>query len=101
MEVRWCSEHGMPHSALMAWDPVDRAKLTAFLMEEGERCSMCGTFEWEWKADRKAYEPQESVCMGCYMRDVANEDRERKPGSRVVLVPRVHAERMRAEVSAR
>jgi hypothetical protein len=82
----------------MAWEPSDRAKLTAHLLEEGERCSMCGTQRWEWQEDRRAYEPAEDVCMGCYMRDVFMEgEKEKKPGQRVILVPRAHAERMRAE----
>jgi len=26
-------------------------------MEKAARCQMCGTADWEWEADRYAYEP--------------------------------------------
>jgi hypothetical protein len=51
---------------------VDRAKLLAFAAEKGERCFMCGTAQWEWDpkqgGDRRAYEPVEKFCPGCYQK---------------------------------
>lgn len=88
MEVAWCADHGLPHSALLAWDPVDRAKLTAHLMESAARCSMCGTSPWEWAEDRYAYEAALNHCPGCAMKEAASEDAPTGSGSTVVLVPR-------------
>jgi hypothetical protein len=43
LELQFCYEQGIPHSKLLQWDPVDRAKLLAFVTERGTRCVMCGT----------------------------------------------------------
>lgn len=95
MEVAWCSDHGLPHSALLAWDPEDRAKLAAHLMNEASRCALCGTSDWEWEADRYAYEPTEHFCPGCKMKADAAEEIGHDSGRRVVLVPKRIAEQMR------
>ena len=94
MEVAWCSEHGLPHSALLAWSLEDRAKLIAHLVEDAGRCQLCGTSDWEWERDRHAYTPVERVCTGCYLKEVAGEDAASSPGRNVVLVPTAVAERM-------
>ena len=51
--------------------PERVAKALAFMLEKSARCDMCGTAEWEWEADRRAYEPVEKFCMGCYLRHMA------------------------------
>jgi hypothetical protein len=70
LELQFCYEQGIPHSKLLQWDPVDRAKLLAFVTERGTRCVMCGTADWEWDpkqgGNRRAYEPVEKFCPGCY-----------------------------------
>ena len=93
--MRWCSEHGLPHSALLAWEPDDRAKLTAHLLDEGARCSMCGTAPWEWEADPFAYEPVQETCRGCMLREAAQDDVSQGRGQRVVLVPHRVAKKRR------
>lgn len=94
--MAWCAEHGLPHSALLSWDPEDRAKLTAHLMESASQCSMCGTSPWEWSEDRFAYEAAVHHCPGCAMKAAASEDVPPSSGSTVVLVPRAVAVARRA-----
>ena len=94
MEVSWAAEHGMSHSDLLSWDDEDRAKLVAYLLENSERCQMCGTAPWEWDDDRNAYEPISHQCWGCYVKDGADQG-DSLPGSRITLVPRKQAERLR------
>lgn len=48
---------------------------------------MCGTAEWEWEKDRRAYEPVEKFCMGCYLREVAGEEAGSSPGTTISLEP--------------
>lgn len=102
MEVAWCSDHGLPHSALLAWKPEDRAKLQAHLVESAERCISCGTSPWEWDAgeggDPTAYLPTLHKCQGCFLRETAQEDMENQPpGSRIVLTPRSVVEAWKAD----
>lgn len=87
LELQFCNEHGLPHSQFLEWEPEDRAKALAFILEKGERCVMCGTAEWEWKENRFAYEAVGRHCPGCYTTDVANEGSERLPGVRIELRP--------------
>lgn len=42
-------------------------------MEEGERCSQCGTKDSEWAEDRFAYVAEPHFCMGCYIQDAAQD----------------------------
>lgn len=75
LELQFCNEHGIPHSEFLKWDPVDKAKLVAFMAEKAARCIMCGTADWEWDpkagGNRRAYEPVEKYCPGCYMKAAA------------------------------
>jgi len=93
--VGWCADHGLPHSALLGWDPQDRAKLVAHLLEAGERCQMCGTAAWEWEADQYAYTPMATMCTGCHLKDSAAEE-NLPAGTTMTLVPRAVAERRSA-----
>jgi hypothetical protein len=102
MEVAWCSDHGLPHSTLLGWDPSDRAKLVAYLLDSAARCQLCGTSAWEWETpegeiDLHTYEPSTHQCWGCYVKDNAAEDAPRQNGATVVLIPRaVAAARLKA-----
>jgi hypothetical protein len=87
MEMSYCFENGIPHSEFLDWDVEDRAKTLAFMLEKGSRCDMCGTAEWEWDADRRAYEPVEKFCMGCYLKHMAGEDSGSMPGTTIVMEP--------------
>lgn len=87
LEVDWCTEKGIPHSLFLAWDPEDRAKVVASLLEKAERCQLCGTAKWEWKENRFAFEPVEDFCQGCYYQDIAKEERQSMPGVTIRMVP--------------
>jgi len=87
MELSLCHEHGIPHSEFLNWDPDDKSKALAFLLEKAAKCDMCGTAEWEWDADRKAYEPVEKFCMGCYLKHMVSEGGGQMPGTTVVMEP--------------
>lgn len=94
MEMRWCAQTGVPHSRLLTWEPADRAKLLAHLLEEASRCSSCGTAAWEWEDDRFAYSATAVVCQGCFHLEAAAEDAtDAPPGARMVLVPKGHTAR--------
>lgn len=95
MEMSWCSEHGMPHSALLDWSNDDRAKLAAYLVESNERCISCGTAQWEWDEDPFAYEPIPTQCHGCYLKEVATEGEDLPKGTRISLVPKRRAQQIR------
>jgi len=86
MEMGWCSDHGLPHSALLEWDQEDRAKLHAHLIEESTRCVMCGTKDWEWEENKFAYMAQEKTCQGCYLKHMASEEGDSLPGTTYELV---------------
>ena len=98
-ELEYCYEKGLPHSFLLGgpleWSADDRAKLRAYMLERGERCSLCGTAEWEWEQDRFAYEPIIEVCQGCQKKDLMREEAN-QPGSSVVLVSKQKAAARRA-----
>lgn len=88
MEMSYCYEQGIPHSEFLGWEPDDRAKTLAFMLEKAARCDMCGTAEWEWEADRFAYSPEQHGCRGCYLKHVAGEEGAQMPGTTITLVPR-------------
>jgi len=71
----------------MEWETIDRSKVLAHLMEEASKCSMCGTAEWEWDENKFAYEPVQTMCRGCYLKDIASETEQNLPGVTVVLLP--------------
>jgi hypothetical protein len=79
----------MPHSAFMEWDAEDRAKTLAYMFEEAERCSMCGTAAWEWDeaqgGTKRAYQPVMKTCLGCYYKEIAREGQDIGPGVTVEL----------------
>jgi len=87
MEMSYCYENGIPHSVFLEWEPEDKAKTLAFMMEKGSRCELCGTAEWEWEADQFAYEPVEKMCKGCYLKHMAGEGAGQMPGSSISMEP--------------
>jgi hypothetical protein len=87
MEMSYCYEQGIPHSEFLDWLPEDRAKALAFMLEKSARCDMCGTAEWEWEADRFAYEPVQKQCHGCYLKHMAGEEGGQMPGTTIVMEP--------------
>lgn len=96
--MSFCNDKGIPHSVFLEWDPEDRAKAMAQVMHEGERCSLCGTAPWEWEENRYAYEPEEHMCHGCYLKQSYNESLGKTlPGTTVELV-RVTSQRRAQQI---
>lgn len=83
--MRFCNDNGIPHSEFLGWDAVDRAKQIAYMMEENSRCSMCGTADWEWDENKRAYIPIEHFCRGCYMERSYSDGVDLLPGTTVRL----------------
>lgn len=89
--MKWCADHGIPHSELLSWDPADRSKLMAHLVDTASTCQSCGTASWEWDDDKFAYSPGTSTCRGCMLLDAAKEDFDPGPGTRMILIPKERA----------
>ena len=88
MEMDLCAEFKITHSKFLSWSAEDRGKALAHLIEKNSKCPQCGTAEWEWAEDRRAYYPMEKICSGCELKEIVAEDSESHPGKFVVLVPR-------------
>lgn len=84
--MRFCNDSGIPHSEFLEWDAADRAKTIAYMMEEAERCSMCGTADWEWEENKNAYTAVEHHCRGCMIEKAATVDKELIDGNTIRLV---------------
>jgi hypothetical protein len=61
--------------------------MLAFTLEKAERCQMCGTAEWEWERNPRAYEAVDRFCRGCWQRDSRAKESEDSPGVTVELAP--------------
>jgi len=88
--MSYCHEKAIPHSVFLEWDPEDRSKVLAYIMEQSLRCTMCGTAEWEWEENKFAYTPLEEFCRGCYQKSIyskVEQGNEPLPGTSVKLVP--------------
>lgn len=100
MQMSYCYEKGIPHSEFLSWDPEDRSKTLAYALEQSSRCQLCGTAEWEWEENRFAYEPQETFCRGCYLKEVASEGKNNLPGTTIDLIPVTELTKAQAKVRA-
>jgi len=85
--MSYCFEKGIPHSEFLEWSEEDRAKILAYRLNEAERCSSCGTTQFEWEENRNAYAPVEKFCPGCYLKEVTSDDSQGLPGTTVTLIP--------------
>jgi len=86
--MSYCHEKAIPHSVFLEWEPEDRAKVLAYIMESNERCTLCGTAGWEWKDNKFAFTAVEEFCPGCYMKAIFSEQQGSSlPGTNVKLVP--------------
>jgi hypothetical protein len=101
LEAGYAFDHGIPFSEyLQRWLPEDRAKVSAVTLERSERCTLCGTAQWEWEADPNAYTPIYHTCHGCRIKDAMAEDNTPKgKGTTIRLAPRKVAERMIREAA--
>jgi hypothetical protein len=81
-----CHEWGIPHSEFLDWEPEDRAKALAYFMVKSEHCDLCGTAKYEWDENKRAYEPVEEFCMGCYLKSIFEEGQQYLPGTSVTLM---------------
>jgi hypothetical protein len=59
----------------------------AYLVEDGQRCQMCGTADWEWEENKFAYEPASHFCRGCYLKDTHQKDGQTLEGTTATLIP--------------
>lgn len=48
-ELRYCADHGIPHSQFLQWDADDREKALLVWQEEQQHCGRCGTYQWQWE----------------------------------------------------
>lgn len=94
-----CNEWGIPHSEFLAWDAEDRAKAMAFVMVKSERCELCGTAQYEWDENRRAYEPVETFCMGCYLKHGAEEGQSYPPGTSITMIDTSSVEYAKQQVA--
>ena len=100
--MSYCHEKGIPHSAFLEWDPEDRAKILAYSMETGGRCSSCGTAPWEWEENKYAYTAIDEFCTGCYQKSVFSDQESRSlPGTNVKLVPTTPLTKAKMQVQAK
>lgn len=88
--MRFCNEHGIPHSEFLDWEEDDRSKQLAYMIHDAQTCGMCGTSAWEWDEEqggsRFAYEPVEEICPGCERKDwLRDSKKEKRAGSFVTL----------------
>jgi hypothetical protein len=98
-----CSDWGIPHSEFLEWDPIDRSKALAYAIEKSEKCGLCGTADWEWQEDKRAYAPVEKFCLGCYYKKQLEDDSGSQAGTSIVLVPTRslgHVKRLAAKAKA-
>jgi hypothetical protein len=102
MEMQFCNENGIPHSEFLTWNPEDRAKAMAFVMETALRCNLCGTAPWEWEDNKFAYQATEEFCKGCYQKAVFTDTQSKSlPGTNVKLVPTTPMMKARMAVQAK
>jgi hypothetical protein len=89
--MQFCHEVGLAHSVFLEWEPEDRGKMMAFILEKGERCHLCGTSQREWDPERggkkTAYEPVSVFCPGCYAKTAVSDDTSSQPGVTIELRP--------------
>ena len=86
--MTYCSEHAIPHSQFLEWDPEDRAKVLAYLHESSMRCAHCGTAPWEWEENKFAFTAVDEFCQGCYQKSVFSDTQSSSlPGTNVKLIP--------------
>lgn len=97
--MAYCHEKAIPHSEFMEWDPEDRSKLVAYILEQSERCQMCGTANWEWDENKYAYSAVDEFCHGCYQKSVFSDTMSTSlPGTNVRLIPTTPALRAKQQV---
>lgn len=100
--MSYCHEHAIPHSKFLKWDPEDRAKVIAYILESSQRCTMCGTAPWEWEENKYAYTAVEEFCQGCYQKSVYQDTQGSSlPGTNVKLVPTTPVLTARMKVKAK
>lgn len=86
--MSYCHEKAIPHSEFLDWDPEDRAKVVAYILENSLRCQMCGTAPWEWEENKYAFTAVDEFCQGCYQKSVFGDTQGSSlPGTNVRLIP--------------
>lgn len=86
----YCGPRGIPHSEFLSWPIDDQVKALGWQAEQNAACSQCGTRDWEWEQDRRAYRAEAYVCMGCLALGSAQKEHEKTakttPGLHIRLV---------------
>ena len=98
-ELDYCVPRGIPHSAFLAWQPLDQDKAIAWQREDRKVCRGCGTRKEEWATDKFAYVGHIEECPGCavlaqeqeHLRDA--EERGQR-GLKAFLVPKDLADKL-------
>lgn len=86
----------------LEWDPEDRAKVLAYVMEQNTRCTLCGTASWEWEENKFAYTAVDDFCRGCYQKSVFSDTESSSlPGTNVKLVPTTPELKAKLQVQAK
>lgn len=86
--MAYCHDKAIPHSRFLKWDPEDRAKVIAFILESSLRCTQCGTAQWEWEENKFAFTAVDEFCPGCYQKSIFSDTQGSSlPGTNVKLVP--------------
>lgn len=100
--MSYCYEKAIPHSKYLGWDPEDRAKVVAYIMESNTRCSLCGTAPWEWEENKFAYTAVDEFCKGCYQKSIYKDTESNSlPGTNVRLIPTTPILKAKMVVSAK
>lgn len=73
----------------------------AYLIEAGERCGLCGTAGWEWEEDKRAYNPVEHFCQGCYSKSLLEDIAGAVAGTTIRLTSSRSVESARRIISQR
>lgn len=90
--MAYCGPRGIALSDFLQWQEDDQQAALAWQADQSERCSHCGTAEWEWVEDPNAYATEVRVCRGCNLRGheerslQRNKTAEHMPGIYVRLV---------------
>lgn len=72
--MAYCGPRGIPHSEFLSWPLDDQAKALGWMAEDAQKCSECGTADWEWMEDPNAYHAGPHVCRGCTAVAVARQE---------------------------
>lgn len=90
--MAYCGPRGIPLSTFLNWAEDDQVAAMAWMAEDNQRCSNCGTADWEWEEDPDFVKAEAYVCRGCSRvgqeRKSMAEVAEHMPGMFIRLTPK-------------